>query len=241
MQLGALGGLICSSSGTLGVLVKDSAAHVFLLSCSHVIANCGQFPGAFADLPDFLKVVQQPVSSPCDPQVNRIGLLQDGFSVLVPQSQGVTHSDVALALVDTAVVGQTNNKQAATENAIRHFATEDPSSWEYGMSTQLLGAMNPGAAGYIIGYKRDTPEYIKFPEVGIVMFTGLVRYATRSQEGDSGAAVIDEQNRLLGIHVGGSTAGQNVAAFFPVGPYLLEKGLVLVCSDPRFSKPPSAR
>jgi hypothetical protein len=226
MQLGALGGLICSSSGTLGVLVRrPDAADVFLLSCSHVIANCGQFPGSFADLREFRKVVQQPVSSPCDAQANRIGLLQDDFSVVVPQSQGVTNSDRALALLDPAVAAETTSSQAATGNSIRDFATEAPSSWQYGMVTHLLGAMNPGASGFVIGYNGDTPEYITFPEVGMVQFAGLVRYATRSEEGDSGAPVVDEQNRLLGIHVGGSRAG--IAVFYPVGPYLLQKGLVL--------------
>ena len=227
MQLGASGGLICSSSGTLGVLVKSlDAPDIFLLSCSHVIANCGQFPGSYADLPDFRKVVQQPVSTPCDAQANRIGLLQDDFSVIVPQSQGVTDSDRALALLDPDVAAETTSSQAATGNSIRDFATEPPSSWQYGMVTQLLGAMNPGAAGFIMGYNGDTPEYIGFPAVGMVQFTGLVRYATQSAEGDSGAPVVDEQNRLLGIHVGGSSAG--VAVFYPVGPYLLQKGLVLV-------------
>jgi hypothetical protein len=227
MQLGALGGLICSSSGTLGVLVKSpEAVDIFLLSCSHVIANCGQFPASFADLPDFRKVVQQPVATPCDPQANRIAILQDDFSVIVPQSQGVTDSDRAIALLDPEMAVGTSSSQTATGNSIRDFATEPPSSWQYGMVTQLLGAMNPGASGFIIGYNGDTPEYINFPEVGTVEFIGLVRYSTRSEAGDSGAPVVDEQNRLLGIHVGGSIAG--VAVFYPVGPYLLEKGLVLV-------------
>ena len=93
------------------------------------------------------------------------------------------------------------------------------------MVTQLLGAMNPGSMGIILGYDGETLEEINFPSFGTVWFTGLVRYSNRSQDGDSGAPVVDEQNRLLGIHVGGSTSG--VAVFFPLGPYLLQKGLVL--------------
>jgi hypothetical protein len=227
MQLGAPGGLICSSSGTLGVLVKDPAsANICLLSCSHVIANCGQFSQPFGNLADEFRVVQQPVSSPCNPQTNRVGLLQSGYSVIVDQSQGTTDSDVALALLDPGVAAETTNVQSASGNSIGSVATESPSSWQYGMTVELLGAMNPGASGYIIGYNGDTPEYINYPEVGIVRFAGLVRYVIRSDAGDSGGPVVDEQNRLLGIHVGASASG--VAVFFPLGPYLLQKGLVLV-------------
>jgi len=229
MTLGSLGGLFCSSSGTLGVLVrKPNETDVFLLSCSHVIANCGQFGGAFGDLQDFRKVVQQPVSDPCDAGMNRVGLLQDGFSVLIPAAQGNTTSDVALALLDGEVAAATSNIQPAIGNSITEFATEPPSDWQHSMPTKLLGAMNPGVPGFIIGYNEDTAEDITFPEVGAIRFTGLVRYATRSEEGYSGGPVIDDRNRLLGIHVAGSTGGQGIGLFFPIGPYLIEKGLVLV-------------
>jgi hypothetical protein len=227
MQLGALGGLLCSGSGTLGVLVKTSAASsdVFLLSCSHVIANCGQFVVPFAKAPDFRKVVQQPVSDTCDSQANRVGVLQDDFSVFVAESDGVTDSDHALALLDPDVAANSSTIQLATGNSISEFATEDPASWQPGMKTQLLGAVNQGSFGSILGFDGDTAEEITFAGFGTVRFTGLVRYSNSSAEHDSGAAVVDEQNRLLGFHVGGSTSG--VALFFPIGPYLLQKGLVL--------------
>jgi len=208
------------------VLVKTSAesSDVFLLSCSHVIANCGQFPVPFADVVDFRKVIQQPVSDTCDSQANRVGILQDDFSVFVSQADGVTDSDHALALLDPDVAANTSTTQLATGNSIREFATEDPASWQQSMVTQLLGAASQ-TFGSILGFNGDTAEEIKFAGFGTVRFTGLVRYSNRSADGDSGAPVVDEQNRLLGLHVGGSSSG--VALFFPIGPYLLQKGLVL--------------
>ena len=147
MRAGDGGGLYCGASGTLGVLVKFPAPDqdVYLLSCSHVIANCGQFNAPFGDVPEFRKVVQQPVATPCDASVNRVGLLQDGFSVIVSASEGTTRCDLALAKLDPAVAAETNNLQSATGNSIVEIATEDPAMWQNGMQTWLLGAINRNA------------------------------------------------------------------------------------------------
>ena len=74
-------------------------------------------------------MIQQPVSNLCDAQSNRIGVLQDDFSIFVPQAEGVTDSDHALALLDPDVAADTSNTQLATGNAISEYATESPSSW----------------------------------------------------------------------------------------------------------------
>ncbi|HEV2202858.1 MAG TPA: trypsin-like peptidase domain-containing protein [Bryobacteraceae bacterium] len=228
MRAGASGGLFCSGSGTLGVLVKfpDLDHDVYLLSCSHVIAKCGQFSVPFADVQDFIKVVQQPVATPCDASVNRIGLLQDGFSKIVPASEGNTEADLALAKLDPEVAAETNNLQAATGNSISDIATEDPATWEYGMQTWLLGVANRNASGSVIKFNGDTAEMIDFPTVGTVSFTGLVRYSTSCAEGDSGGAVVDSRNRLLGIHIAGDRSG-SLGLFLPVGAFLAQKGMVL--------------
>src|SRR6266446_5391552 len=105
MRAGDPGGLYCGGGGTLGVLVKfpDPASDVYLLSCSHVIANCGKFNAPFADVQEFRKVVQQPVSTPCDASSNRVGILQETFSIIRPASDGTTVADLALARLDPEV------------------------------------------------------------------------------------------------------------------------------------------
>jgi hypothetical protein len=210
------------------VLVRFPAPDqdVYLLSCSHVIANCGQFNAPFGDIPEFRKVVQQPVPTPCDASVNRVGLLQDGFSVIVSASEGTTRCDLALAKLDPAVAAETSNLQAATGNSIVEIATEDPATWQNGMRTWLLGAINRNASGSIIQFNGDAPETVDFPVVGSVKFTGLVRYSSSCAEGDSGGAVVDSRNRLLGIHVGGDRSG-SVGLFLPTGAFLSRKGMVL--------------
>jgi hypothetical protein len=228
MRAGDGGGLYCGANGTLGVLVKfsDPDQDVYLLSCSHVIANCGQFGALFAEIPEFRKVVQQPVATPCDASVNRVGVLQDGFSVIVSASQGTITCDLALAKLDPVVAAETNNLQVATGNSIADFATEDPATWQNGMETWLLGAINRNAGGRIIQYNGETPELVDYPAVGTVKFSGLVQYSTSCAEGDSGGAVVDSRNRLLGIHVGGNRSG-SVGLFLPTGAFLSRKGMVL--------------
>ncbi len=228
MRAGDAGGLYCGGSGTLGVLVKfpDPDNDVYVLSCSHVIANSGRFTGPFGDIQEFRRVVQQPVAMPCNAGINRVGLLQKDFSIIVPASEGSTASDIALAKLDPEVAAATNNLQVASGNALSEIATEDPATWQNGMQTCLLGAINRNARGSILQFNGDTPETIDFPTIGAVSFTGLVRYSTACAEGDSGGAVVDSRNRLLGIHVAGDQAG-SVGLFLPVGAYLAQKGMVL--------------
>jgi hypothetical protein len=155
-----------------------------------------------------------------------VGLLQDGFSVIVPASEGTTRADLALAKLDVDVAADADRIQVATGNAISEIAVEDPASWQTGMQTWLLGAVNRNASGSVIQFNGDTPEAIDFPIVGTVSFTGLVRYVTSCAEGDSGGAVVDSRNRLLGIHVAGNQSG-TVGLFLPTGAFLAEKGMVL--------------
>jgi hypothetical protein len=208
------------------VLVKKAAGpDRFLLSCSHVLANCGQFNAPFDEIPDSKRVIQQPLTLSCDPQANRVGLLTKCFSRVVSQDQGDTTADIALALLDPAVAAGISSIQILTGNSIRDFASEDPSGWN-GTLTHLLGAVT-SASGSVISFNGDSPEFVTFPTVGQVRFTGLVRYSTLCTSGDSGAPVIDDQNRLLGIHVAGATNGQNIGLFLPVGHFMAQNGLVM--------------
>ena len=229
MVLGALGGLNCSPSGTLGIVCRktDSPGDLFLFGCSHVLARSGQFGIPFQDVPDFQRVAQQPVASPCDATSNRIGLLQPDFSTIVARDDGTNSADFALVLIDPAIAAETTSLQAATQNSIVGVAQDHPSAWQPGTRTRLLGAMSVGVFGEIIEYLDDKAITINYPGVGDASFTGVVRYKTECQGGDSGAAVIDDENRLLGIHIGGDSSS-GVGLFLPVLDYFTNHNLVLV-------------
>ena len=204
MQMGRSGGLVCSGPGTLGVLVKKASGGSarYILSCSHVLAKCGQFNLNFADVPESKRVIQQPVDVACNAGNNRIGLLTANFSKVIPRSEGDTTADIALALLDPTVAATVSNIQTASGNSVREFASEDPSDWHIGMHTQLLGAVSGASPpGKLIQFNGEHAEEITFAEVGKANVKGLARYSTICAEGDSGGAVIDDQDRLLGIHI----------------------------------------
>ena len=227
MVLGNSGGLICTGTGTLGLMVrKPAGAERWILSCSHVLARGGNFDAPFASLPENRKVVQQPRSDPCDPTVNRVGLLQPGFSVILDSDAQTTTEDLALALIDVGVVAVTSSTQSATNKRIAIIAAEHPGDWETNMPVWLLGAFNRNTPGTILRYMGDQPTFIFYPGIGDVRFTGLVRYEVHCQPGDSGGAVVDENNRLLGLHVAGSE-GDGVGAFLPLGEWFRNNGLEL--------------
>ena len=228
MLLGLLGGLACSASGTLGILVcNPGSPRVFLFGCSHVLANSGKFGLPFASVPMTHTTVQQPVPTPCDPTANRVGLLQPGFTEIAAKGDGVNNADFALVLLDPAVAAATSSVQAVTGNSIREFAREHPSEWREGMRTRLLGAMNPGVYGEIIGFSEEKQEAVTYPGIGDTVFTGTVRYKTDCAEGDSGAPVIDDDNRLLGMHIAGNSS-RGIGLFLPVGDFLINHNLKLV-------------
>jgi hypothetical protein len=228
MMLGESGGLVCSAPGTLGLLVRRAAPPgVLVLGCSHVLARSGHFGMEFRDVPLTQRVVQQPISAGCDPAAGRIGILQDGFSVLRPGSAGDTTSDIALALLDPAIAANATGRQSATGERITEVAREDPSEWREGMRTVLLGAIHRGARGSVIAYRGDRPEFIEFPGVGEARFTGLTRYQTACAPGDSGGAVTDDRGRLLGIHIGGDAA-QGIGVFLPIASFLAKNQLRLL-------------
>jgi hypothetical protein len=227
MLLGLLGGLVCSTSGTLGILVRNpGTANVFLLGCSHVLAKSGKFGIPFALVPASQLLVQQPIPAPCDPTANGVGSLQAGYSEILAKDDGVNRADFALAALDPAVAAVTSSIQAATGNAITDFAREHPSEFQNGMRTRLLGAISAGVFGEIDRFEDEATETVTYPGIGDVLFSGVVRYNTNCQEGDSGAPVVDDQNRLLGMHIAGDST-RGVGLFLPLGDYLTSNNLVL--------------
>ena len=115
-----------------------------------------------------------------------------------------------------------------TGKAITALAQEDPATWGEGMVTRLLGAHRPSeadAVGSVIGLQaRETS--ITYRRVGDVPFGPCVLYKTPNAEGDSGGAVIDEKNRLLGMHIGGNPDRQ-IGVFMPLAKYFGLHNLIL--------------
>jgi hypothetical protein len=229
-HVGVAGGLVCTGNGTLGLLVKVGAAGTerYILSCSHVVARGGSFSLPFPKLFDSEKVVQQPAPEPCLRGVNEIGLLTDSpapFSVLKKNTR--TAFDCALVRLTSAVAGSVTSVQQLTQSKVTVLAREHPSSFK-GMTTRLLGAKRldqRDALGKVVGLESVVD--VTFDGIGVVPVENAVVYNTRCAKGDSGGAVIDEQNRLLGMHIAGRADGLQ-GVFLPLGEFFKKYDLHLV-------------
>jgi len=230
-NLGVSGGLACTGNGTLGILVKHASqpGRKLLLSCSHVVARSGNFAVNFESLFTAERIVQQPVPFACDRSVNRIGVLINSpapFSVLKKGSE--TNGDFALVLLDEGISSTITPVQRITNNWIKHYLKESPASW-HGRTVRLLGALRrdeADALGKIVAMPEKGID-VDFSGVGVVRVKGAIEYEVRCEKGDSGAAVIDEQNQLLGLHIAGKPA-RGTGVFLPVADFMTKHALQLV-------------
>ena len=230
-KLGVSGGLACTGNGTLGILVKHASqpGRKLLLSCSHVVARSGSFAVSFDSLFTAERIVQQPVHPACDRSVNRIGLLINSpvpFTVLKKGSE--TDGDFALVLLDEGISSTITPVQRITNNWIKHYLMESPASW-HGRTVRLLGALRrdeADALGRIVAMPEQGID-IDFNGVGVVRVKGAIEYEVRCEKGDSGGAVIDEQNQLLGLHIAGKPA-KGTGVFLPVADFMTRHALQLV-------------
>ena len=223
--MGVEGGLVCSGdNGTLGIPVT-MGGKLHILSCSHVAARCGTFQLEFPLLSEPKRVIQQQSVTTCDSSQNRIGLITRDYSTL--RAGVITTEDCGLILVDVSASPSISSIQRLTGKAITALAQEDPATWSEGMVTRLLGAHRPSeadAVGSVIGLQVQ--QTISYTRVGDVPFGPCVLYKTRNVGGDSGGAVIDEKNRLLGMHIGGNP-DQQIGVFMPLAKYFGLHNLIL--------------
>jgi hypothetical protein len=207
--------------GTLGVFVRViGQTRPLLLSCSHVIARSGQFGKPFTMLSDDERTIQQPPSGP--PPANRVAFLTDVFTTLLPLGQGNNTEDAALAELASGVPASPFPR---FDDQI--ITTVAPSPITRHTPTTLLGAVNRHASGEVLNPSYPPKTLDPVPFVQSATYAGMVYYRSNCAPGDSGGAVVDDQNRLLGIHVGGnSDAG--VGVFFPIAEYFRTHNLELV-------------
>jgi hypothetical protein len=151
-------------------------------------------------------------------------LLTKDFTLIRKPFDGSNTEDAAIAVLDPGL--SISSLQLASSQIVSGIAVESPDSFEPQTTTKLLGSINPNATGRILTANHST-EVTDVPFVGNAKYEGFVLYETDCDRGDSGAAVVDDQNRLLGIHVAGSRAARR-GLFFPVGKYLRDRNMTVV-------------
>ena len=186
------------TAGTMGLRVRRGAgAEIFFLSCSHVLGVSG-----FAQDGD---EVESPIDNNATKAIHRVGTLVPGaFTKL--RADIVNPCDAALATIETTV-------QAPPPGF--------PNPVQFGELTKADLTTKPVRTltrfGAVTGVKTGSTMGVigAFPLVNLpgfgstpVVIDNLIPYQTSAAAGDSGAAILDESGRVIGLHVGGtSTTG----------------------------------
>jgi Trypsin-like peptidase domain len=223
LQPGAMAGIVDGDAGTIAVLVRSKDdPQILLLSCSHVLARSGQFGKNFGELSPSEKTILQPL----DPSnaAAPVAVLIQGFTTLVAEHDGTNNADVAVAAVNPGI--DLSPFQLKDGSLIQTDASLVPDAIRPGVPVTLLGAVTGPDSG-IIRKTGATFVATHFPVLGSVRYTGMVQYDTLSLPGDSGGAVVDRNNCLLGIHVGRQENSKN-GYFFPIDQFMRDSNFEVV-------------
>ena len=209
------------TAGTLGCLVKKDGRTV-ILSNNHVLANSndaqigdpilqpgphdgGRYPeDHIADLEQFVPINIIGIPSEC-PIASGTANFLNGIAGLLGSSVQLQAIDVQATdnLVDAAIANPLNPDDVKDE--ILQIGTITGSAeGELGMAVKKSGRTTGFTTGEI--EQVDVTVNVQYGTGRIAMFTDQLMAGAMSQGGDSGSAVLDENNRLVGLLFAGSDA-----------------------------------
>ena len=207
------------TAGTLGCLVKKDGRSV-ILSNNHVLANSnaaeigdpilqpgpydgGRYPeDHIADLEQFVPINIIGLPSDCPTAtgiasfLNRIARLFGSSVRLQAIDQQATEN-----LVDAAIARPLNPEDVKDE-ILQIGTIQGAAEGELGMAIKKSGRTTGLTTGEI--QQVDVTANVQYGEGKIAQFTDQLMAGTMSQGGDSGSAVLDESNHLVGLLFAGS-------------------------------------
>jgi hypothetical protein len=202
------------TAGTLGCLVKKDA-QIFILSNNHVLANSneaqvgdailqpgpydgGRFPeDHIADLEQFVPVSFIGAPSDC-PTACGIADLLNGIAKILGSDarlQAVSEQ-VSDNLVDAAIASPID-EQDVSEQILEIGIIQGTTQGELGMAVKKSGRTTGFTTGEIL--QVDVSVDVQYGQNRIARFTDQLMAGPMSQGGDSGSAVLDENNSLVGL------------------------------------------
>ena len=200
LSSGASIGDLAGNSGTMTLAVQDTSEGTpLILSCSHVLAACGN--GQAGD------EIESPANPSIDPGPNVVGQLLR-FTVIDPQSVN-NAVDAAVANPLDGIDISNGIPGIGTPAGIRDLTLEGESQINQ-LEVQRVGAATGLQTGTIRNLHVSTRiTYHQLPGDPSVYFVDLVQYDALSEEGDSGAAVVDttDEHRVVGMHIAGLQDG----------------------------------
>lgn len=207
------------TAGTLGCWVKRNGEWM-ILSNNHVLANSnaatkgdpilqpGPHDGGanpqdqLATLEDFIPINLTELPSDCNIAGNIVAAL-NGIAGLLGSTTRLraVRSQASDNLVDAAIARPRNIADVQAE--IVHIGTiQGTASAELGMKIKKSGRTTGYTEGQI--QQIDVTVNVQYGGGRIAQFRDQLMAGAMSQGGDSGSAVLDEQNRLVGLLFAGS-------------------------------------
>jgi len=207
------------TAGTLGCLVKKNG-QVFILSNNHVLANSnaasrgdpilqpgphdgGRLPADhIADLEDFVPISITGLPSEC-PVARGVAALLNGAAGMLGSEVRLQPIEVRAAdnLVDAAIARPVNPQDVSTE-ILEIGTVQGTVSGALGMAVRKSGRTTGHTTGEIL--QVDVTANVQYGTGRIARFVDQIMAGPMSQGGDSGSAVLDDQNRLTGLLFAGS-------------------------------------
>ncbi len=207
------------TAGTLGCLVHKNE-QTFILSNNHVLANSneaqvgdpilqpgpydgGRFPDDhIANLAQFVPISIGGAPSDCP--------IGQGMATLLNGIAGVLGSDTRLQavslqaaenLVDAAIALPLNVADVS-DQILKVGVIQGAGQGELGMAVKKSGRTTEFTTGQIL--QVDVSANVQYGAGRVAFFTDQLMAGAMSQGGDSGSAVLDEGNRLVGLLFAGS-------------------------------------
>jgi hypothetical protein len=212
-------GHVAITAGTLGCWVTKSGQKV-ILSNNHVLANSndaeigdpilqpgpfdgGRFPqDHIANLIQFVPLSFEGESSECPFGNAIISIFNLGCKIINSNTRyRLAKAKAADNLVDTAIAAPLNAADVKDE-ILNIGPIQGTAQGELGMSIKKSGRTTGFTAGEVL--QVDVTANVQYGAGRVARFTDQLLAGAMSQGGDSGSAVLDDNNRLIGLLFAGS-------------------------------------
>ena len=207
------------TAGTLGCLVQKNGQK-FILSNNHVLANSNQAeigdpilqPGPYdggtypndhiANLEDFVPINIIGVPSDCSIATGTAVFLNGIAKLLGSSVQLQAIDQQALENLVDAAIARPLNPQDVSDEILQIGTIEGTAIGELGMAIKKSGRTTALTTGSID--QVDVTVNVQYGQGQIAMFADQLMAGAMSQGGDSGSAVLNDGNRLVGLLFAGS-------------------------------------
>ena len=207
------------TAGTLGCLVKKDG-QTMILSNNHVLANSNDAnigdailqPGPhdggrdpedrIATLSSFAPISFPEAPSGCNIANAAAGLLNSMAQLIGSKERLRAVSTQASDNLVDAAIAKPINEQDVSNEILKIGTIQGVTSGELGMAIKKSGRTTELTSGTI--EQVDVTVNVQYGAGRIARFTDQLIAGAMSQGGDSGSAVLDEENRLVGLLFAGS-------------------------------------